>query len=109
MEGFHEKEKWNHAIQYLKAWLFFIFLLYHFIIMSKQTLRDELIEKFSHDADTQGKLERVVVISIDESSAKYILEWALSNFLQPQRDLVSHTLKKYHIFNQMLIGVNLLL
>ncbi|ORZ19324.1 hypothetical protein BCR42DRAFT_449089 [Absidia repens] len=56
--------------------------------MSNQTPRDELIAKFTHDTDTQSKLERVVVISIDESSAKYILEWALSNFLQPQRDLV---------------------
>lgn len=56
--------------------------------MSSKTPRDELIDKFSHNTNEQGKLERVVVISIDKSSASYILEWALENFLQPHRDLV---------------------
>ncbi|KAI8335382.1 hypothetical protein BC941DRAFT_472031 [Chlamydoabsidia padenii] len=53
--------------------------------MSNKNPRDELIEKFSHDT---SKLERVVVISIDKSSAAYILEWALANFIHPSRDLV---------------------
>jgi hypothetical protein len=56
--------------------------------MSTKTARDELIDRFSHDTEDQGKLERVVVISIDSSSANYVLEWAFANFLHPAKDLV---------------------
>ncbi|KAI8088643.1 uncharacterized protein BX664DRAFT_372762 [Halteromyces radiatus] len=55
---------------------------------STKSKHDELIEKFSHEPDIQRKLERVILISIDKSSADYILKWALINFIQPQKDLV---------------------
>jgi hypothetical protein len=56
--------------------------------MSTKTARDELIDRFSHDTEDQGRLERVVVISIDPSSANYVLDWAFANFLHPAKDLV---------------------
>ncbi|KAI8338093.1 hypothetical protein BC941DRAFT_452105 [Chlamydoabsidia padenii] len=56
--------------------------------MSDKTTREELIDRCSHDKEAQSRLERVIVISIDSSSANYILEWALANFLQPHKDMV---------------------
>ncbi|CAO3619027.1 unnamed protein product [Cunninghamella blakesleeana] len=53
-----------------------------------KTPREILIEKFSHEPDLQSSLSRVVVVSIDPSSAEYVFEWAMENYIQPTKDLV---------------------
>ncbi|KAF7722050.1 hypothetical protein EC973_003732 [Apophysomyces ossiformis] len=50
--------------------------------------RESLVQQFRHDEDAQNKLDRVIVISVDEKSAEYITDWALTNFIDKQRDLV---------------------
>lgn len=51
--------------------------------------RDTIVEYYDHESEAvQSKLDRVVMISIDENSAEYVYNWALDNFIQPERDLV---------------------
>ncbi|ORX62100.1 adenine nucleotide alpha hydrolases-like protein [Hesseltinella vesiculosa] len=50
--------------------------------------RDQLIEKFSRDENSQRNLDRVVVVAIDPKSAEYVFEWAVKQFIRPEKDLV---------------------
>ncbi|KAI8141969.1 hypothetical protein BJV82DRAFT_616623 [Fennellomyces sp. T-0311] len=52
--------------------------------------RDTLVEHYSHHADEHGKisLQRIVVVSIDPSSAEYVVNWALDNYIRPDSDLI---------------------
>lgn len=52
--------------------------------------RDTIVEQYRHEGEHEGGLDRVVMISIDPSSAEYILDWAMENFIRPDKDLVSH-------------------
>jgi hypothetical protein len=51
--------------------------------------RDTIVEYYDHENEAvQSKLDRVVLVSIDENSAEYVYNWTLDNFIQPERDLV---------------------
>ncbi|KAG0163628.1 hypothetical protein DFQ28_007709 [Apophysomyces sp. BC1034] len=53
-----------------------------------QRKRESLVQQFFQDSETQEELQRVIVISLDEKSADYVTEWALSNFIDKKRDMV---------------------
>ncbi|KAI8367544.1 uncharacterized protein BYT42DRAFT_129898 [Radiomyces spectabilis] len=48
----------------------------------RETLVNDSMTEHHH------RLKRVVLICLDESSGKQAFHWALSNFVQPERDLV---------------------
>lgn len=56
----------------------------------KTRRRETIVEQYSHNEAEHGvvELERVVVVSIDESSAQYVINWAVDNFVRPDKDLV---------------------
>ncbi|CDS07752.1 hypothetical protein LRAMOSA01701 [Lichtheimia ramosa] len=58
--------------------------------MSKRdTRRDTIVEHYPLvEGQQQVDIQRVVVISIDPNSAKYVIDWAVDNFIQPSKDLV---------------------
>ena len=52
--------------------------------------RDTIVEHYPLvEGQQQIEIQRVVVISIDPNSAKYVVDWAVDNFIQPSKDLVS--------------------
>lgn len=56
----------------------------------KPRRRDTIVEQYSHSETERGhiQLERVLVVSIDENSAQYVVDWAMENFIRPDKDLV---------------------
>ncbi|KAI7875953.1 adenine nucleotide alpha hydrolases-like protein [Lichtheimia hyalospora FSU 10163] len=51
--------------------------------------RDTIVEHYPLvEGQQQIEIQRVVVISIDPNSAKYVVDWAVDNFIQPSKDLV---------------------
>lgn len=52
--------------------------------------RETLVEQYSHNLEEHGlvHLERVMVVSVDENSAQYVINWAVNNFIRPDKDLV---------------------
>lgn len=61
-----------------------------FIMSKRDTRRDTIVEHYPLvEGQQQVDIQRVVVISIDPNSAKYVIDWAVDNFIQPSKDLVS--------------------
>ncbi|CDH48795.1 predicted protein [Lichtheimia corymbifera JMRC:FSU:9682] len=55
----------------------------------RDTRRDTIVEHYPLvEGQQQVDIQRVVVISIDPNSAKYVIDWAVDNFIQPSKDLV---------------------
>ncbi|KAI8369503.1 uncharacterized protein BYT42DRAFT_584700 [Radiomyces spectabilis] len=56
--------------------------------MSEERKRDTLVEQFDHAPEAHERLKRVVLISLDKHSADYVFNWAIENFIQPEKDLI---------------------
>ncbi|ORY98493.1 hypothetical protein BCR43DRAFT_487628 [Syncephalastrum racemosum] len=68
---------------------FFLPLLHNTMANKRDRRRDTIVEYYDHENEAvQSKLDRVVMVSIDENSAEYVYNWTLDNIVQPERDLV---------------------
>ena len=74
--------------------------------MSKRdTRRDTIVEHYPLvEGQEQVDIQRVVVISIDPNSAQYVIDWAVDNFIQSSKDLVSRSNQRRKEAAIILIG-----
>ncbi|KAF7730003.1 hypothetical protein EC973_003416 [Apophysomyces ossiformis] len=51
--------------------------------------RDSLVHHYQHqEVEQQERLQRVVIISLDENSGRSVFDWAMHHFIQPETDMV---------------------
>jgi hypothetical protein len=56
--------------------------------------KDVLVQNTSEAPDHHSSLSRVVLVCLDPVSADITFQWALDNFIAPQKDLVCWGKKK---------------
>jgi hypothetical protein len=59
--------------------------------------KDVLVQNTPEDSDHHSSLSRVVLVCLDPVSADITFQWALDNFIAPQKDLVCWSKKKKKI------------
>lgn len=78
------------ARQFIHFFYFFFFMADNNTADSESPIlrKDTVVHHYHHEPEAQERLQRVVMVSLDETSGRGVFNWAMENFIRPETDMV---------------------